>query len=349
METDGRFFCSPRDPSAPFERLPFVCGHQRWDCGYFKLFAQRRGLLHHVPFRLREIDEPTPYIEIDADDPTQCAERQSLLQTWFFFGLLAEFLCINAIDYQSPIEKPADKTHSLNQLYNDFTTEKDGKKYVTMEMLFDEELWDLFDLKGDAERWVYLRECLKFTCRMINHIDAHLDLPIWLSISALGEYLTTVIKKSNPDLNQSSHSHRTAIPNWGNNYMLDPSVETRMITAGWCRSDIARTMMTYPKLSTQHYISQMKKPLFGRNHDGCSTQQCNAAQIIPGDYKLSHVQEDCTCSEISVDIEKIEETLMNTAGYPVLRVEKNEDLDSLTIHVEPYVADEQYVAISHVS
>ncbi|KAF2801799.1 uncharacterized protein BDZ99DRAFT_483351 [Mytilinidion resinicola] len=354
MDPGGYFLCAPADPSGTIEKVPFVDGDHRWDGGQFLLFANRNALLDHVPINLREIDDGTPYV--NAVDRISPSERQSFFQTWFFFGLLAEFFALNDLDDQAPGDDVMKRRSSLQQLYDDFTVEEGARKYITISKLFEQGIMHglMCSLRdhstGQVSRFTYLWKCLKFTYHMVNMSLSYLEKQNWMSISAVGEFMSTAIA-------YAVQSAFLVIPNppiltfpWPQHpqYMGRGSVENRMKDAGWCKSDIDRIGLTYQRLNTQHFLSHLKRRDLRWDHSSCSRQRCNAAHIVPQTYELSHAQDGCGCSEIKVNLAKVQQILRDTSTFPILRVHVDADLKSVTIDVEPYTGSKVYVAMSHV-
>ncbi|KAF2498147.1 hypothetical protein BU16DRAFT_536212 [Lophium mytilinum] len=351
MDPGGRFLCAPADPSGTIEQIPFVDGEHGWDGGQFMLFANRKKLLDHVPIAIREVDDGTPYL--DAAARISLTERHSFYQTWFFFGLLAEFSTINDLDDHAADSDVLKKRSSIQQLYDDFTEDDGAKKCLSISKMFERRI--LYSMMcslrdhatGQVSRFAYLYKCLKFTYRMVNMACSQLDKPNWMANRALGEFLTTALV-------YASGSGFLDIPNppgitfpWAQHpqYMGRGPVRKRMLDAGWCESDIDRIGLTYQRLNTQHFLSHLKRHDRRWDHSSCSREKCNAAHIVPQTYKLSHAQDGCGCSEICVDLETIQQVLRDTSTFPILRVHADGDLKNITIGVEPYKGDEDYVAI----
>lgn len=72
----------------------------RWDGGPFLTYPHRKTILHMIPLDLRHGNHPengtTPFTEINNPTPRDLQHR--IFTTWFFVGLLAEFLGANRQD-----------------------------------------------------------------------------------------------------------------------------------------------------------------------------------------------------------------------------------------------------------
>jgi Heterokaryon incompatibility protein (HET) len=197
-------------------------------------------------------------------------------------------------------------------------------------------------------RLSHLSECLRFTCVMLNSIHSEFDDNIKYSIAALGELFPNTI-------NTLRSIWKIDIPllgyPWAKGFLRsEGEIEAKMIDTGWCLSDIERARFAYTGLNTVHLLSRLKRPLPLRKHDKCTRDRCEAFQIDPKSYTLSHSQAGCSCSEIGVDIQAVLSILNGTDSYPVLSITVPEQgYNGVKISVEKYRQDLPYVALSHVS
>jgi hypothetical protein len=337
--------CSPQGSRAPLGKAAFFNTH-RWDGGRFKEYAVRKDRLQWVPMALRAGDGSPNVPFVIHRRPEEFEDDHGVFQSWFFFGLLAELFCLNELEDGSRILPEDESAQELDRLYQDFIVEEDGKQYVCGSKLLDPTIGDLL-----AGRWVaypggiearleYLGDCVSFAYSMVGPYRAaeRLDPAIHYSICALGEICTTAIGTPGP-----------VLP-WGMDY-LQPggAVEAGMLQNGWCKSDLSRIRRVYPRLNTQYYLSCMQKQGSPRSHVDCSQNRCVAAQIIPGEYKLSHATDGCACGTIGIDIGEVTRILRDTKSFPILTINTKDDhVDNLTIQVEEYVPEKPYVALSHV-
>lgn len=185
---------------------------------------------------------------------------------------------------------------------------------------------------------------------MVNLLAAKLSTPTRLSIAALGEMFST-------SLAEGISLEILTAPNAGpiacawNATWLEVQhwkVETRMISNDWCRSDIKRIQHVYQGLNTQQYTSYLKKATTPEDHASCSPQKCVSAQIKGPTYRLSYATESCSCTQLAIDIEAVRRILRDTKSFPILRITKCDDLQTLSVAVE-YETDKLYIALSHVS
>jgi hypothetical protein len=184
---------------------------------------------------------------------------------------------------------------------------------------------------------------------MVNHHLVHITNSVATSICALADFINFHL--SNLVHQGLLEADIGAIFPWGRNYIeAGGLVEAQMMEAGWCKSQIEQTRHIFSNVNTLSFISRLKVPHPLRNHGNCSNQTCNTAQIDMDTFKLSHAEDNCQCSAIEVDNFQVQKILsMKPPTYPVLRIQKDGNLDQMTISVEPYYDGKSYVALSHVS
>jgi hypothetical protein len=345
---DSNLLCTPSDPSFPPDKLPFVPWKERWDGGPFQTFAHRKNLVERVPLELRAVPSEKPFFLIS--EPYSPEEQAAFYQTWLFFGLLAEFYSLNQLSDGSRLYT-GDVARKLDDLYQCYLDKE--RKHIDSSGFFKPEVTEtliqnLVEVE-QAERVRYLRECLAFTFEMVKHPLVHITSRVTTSICALAEYFQVHLSNL-AQLGLLKADIGLIFP-WGGKYLeAGGSVEEQMMKAGWCRSQIEQTRYLFSNVNTLSFISRLKVSHPPRNHQNCSNQSCNTAQINMDTFKLSHVKDNCQCSVFEVDIFKIQEILRTKPPtYPVLRIQKYADLDQMTISVEPYNDGIPYVAISHVS
>ncbi|KAK3374325.1 hypothetical protein B0T24DRAFT_704698 [Lasiosphaeria ovina] len=363
-------------------QTPYVGGSHRWDGGPFLHYACRKGWLENVPVHLRKCACSVPYRDRRHFQPLQQGEKETFLQTWLFFGLLAEFYGLNG-DFTAVA--PSDSSHSkatkpdpdrsveIERLYTIFvkaTPRPAGHDYDAQESiisgapLHDQKEYQrivshlmrsLVDAKdsGASRHYLdYLYESLRFTAGLISSLNVSptdFRSSIAVSVSALGEVCVSSLHW----LAQRFEIPRFSGGIWGSHYLkADGDVEKEMLNKEWCRSDIERIRQSFYGLATRHFLSHLQKPKTF-SHSSCSVQMCSAAQINASTYALTHVKDCAGCDTIGIDQEDVKSILKSSAStdaFPVLRFELSENGDGkvVRIHVEMYNADKPYVALSHV-
>lgn len=349
----------PQDPSFAANKAPYVC-EERYDGGPFLTYAHRKdktgtlqpGMENKSPSTGLGLRIPSPVAYQEMLHPRPQEEQEQFYQTWFFFGLLAEFLSLNTQEDGTYLIDSSVAQIELEGLYTDYVFTENEKVYVrALKIMGCAPL--IVGRIGQGKvsvraRLSHLSECLRFTCVMLNSIHSEFDDNIKYSIAALGELFSNVI-------NTLRSIWKIDIPllgyPWAKGFLRsEGEIEAKMIDAGWCLSDIERARFAYTGLNTVHLLSRLKRPLPLRKHDKCTRDRCEAFQIDLKSYTLSHSQAGCSCSEIGVDIQAVLSILNGTDSYPVLSITVPEQgYNGVKISVEKHRQDLPYVALSHVS
>ena len=354
---------SPQDPSRPRQNAPYVCTEQ-WDGGSFFHYALRKDRLRSVPVTLRRFLVEEGSTDVSGGEfleilyPTPQEELQAFFQTWFFFGLLAEFLGINQVEGVEPAVDADTAARELGSLRDDYTFEENGVRYLTGAKLLEPELGMRVMVRVKAakpdttHRISYLHRCLVFTAHMLaNGIHTVFDPRVRHSISALGELFSTAMAMG-MNLGRLPKTGLVFGFSWSNRYIRSgDATELTMLQNGWCGSEIEKIRYLYQGLGTQHFLSQMRKEEPYRVHSQCPTDGCIAFQLDMGTYRPSHARENCECDMVFVDHAAVDTILKNSHTFPLIRIKHSSNASSdqdFTMEIEKYEPGVPYVAISHV-
>ncbi|UNI16315.1 hypothetical protein JDV02_002756 [Purpureocillium takamizusanense] len=351
-------FCLPEDPAAPTPACPYVCV-EHWDGGPFRSYAVRKSRAGLVPVSLRD----TPGAEVATDVlysenlyPTPQAELEPFLQTWLFFGLVAEVLGLNETASGTRLVDEETARTEIAELY-DVVLVRDGQdvqdadddnntrggKYITGVVLLQEEAGELFhqrlDLAPDKmARLVDLSDSLRYAVVTLHSIQENVRDAVRHSIVALGEMLTTGIFMA-ASLSRPPTPLPTVVGlNWFRDYVrAGGAVEAGMLARGWCPSEVDKVRAQFQGAFTMHYASRLRRRAVGQgqdsssssssssghDHGGCSEHACKAFQMDLGTYRPSHAQEGCGCAHIEVCEADIVRVLRETDSFPVLRLTRH--------------------------
>jgi hypothetical protein len=350
----------PQRPVLPVPKTPYL-GKEIWDCGPFFSYANRRQLLRIVPHSLRRPDRAieVPYLELI--HPTPREELGEFLQTWFFFGLIAECLGFNEPDNEESLVRSIGQAN-CQRLYDRCVVQEDGKKYIsgtkvlsTFGPFLDGLLTPEISVESAAsfeERLRKLRECIRFTWELLSSIYSDYDRSIKFSIGALCELITSSLSIGVVRLSVGGFSVEfSAVPHapWMLKYLAPGSqLEQDMLESGWCISEIERIRQGSNRLATAHYLSRLDHSVPSRNHSSCTKIMCKAFQINMATYELSHATSGCECPEYPIKVDDVQNILRNTEFYPILRFDYADD-GHVGLAVEEYRPGLQYIALSHVS
>ncbi|KAK2594716.1 hypothetical protein QQS21_007566 [Conoideocrella luteorostrata] len=347
-------FCEPNDPIPIADnKTPFVC-IETWDGGLFRTYGHRKGRTSITPNMLRLIPDIPPAEQPYLENlyPTPKDVLQPFLQTWLYFGMLAEMLSLNEV---APGVRLMDKESAMaeiSELYKKLTRSEDGEtvlvagEILKWRPLFRERL-DLAPNK--FERMVYLCSCLQYSMVLL-HSTENIDHNVRYSIAALGELFSTGIYAA-----ASLAQPKIELPImgyfWHRDYIKEGSVvEDRMLKNGWCLSEVEKVRSQVQGLYTMHYTSLLKKTEPWLNHSNCSRSVCNAFQLDIASYEPAHVDKACGCAMIEAPAGQVSGILRDSDTYPVIRIQgfSSGNLDDLEIFVEEYRPGVSYVALSHV-
>ncbi|KAJ5496408.1 hypothetical protein N7463_008395 [Penicillium fimorum] len=138
-------------------------------------------------------------------------------------------------------------------------------------------------------------------------------------------------------------------------FLARNSETTQLCDAGWCSLEAEKCRTTGGGLDTAMYLAQLWRLKANWNqyksHFGCKKTECVANNIDESDYVTRHVQENCTCSHLQVDVEQLHKILQD-GGIPLLMITPcgEDDLgnENFKIEIVRKRIGKQYLAISHV-
>jgi hypothetical protein len=347
---------SPTKYVEPIEYAPFVAA--RWDLGHFMTYLKRCGMagvtnleLQSISTRLRTDDSREELFSPPIELPKDC-----FYQTWFFFGIAAEFLGLNLrVDGTRQVDMLTAK-ETLDTLYENCVIEIDGIKYLSGQFMLhympivEERLLGIADNVTLEAHLDYLMECIGSVVRTNAKLERlRPDLvsgTTRYSTEALASAFTGVVVQV-----KHRQTKRTKLRsgNGCDGYLASQSVIQRMGRLGWCKSDIEGARSQFSALHTRNFLSYMLKESTPRDHSKCTNRACGYTQINLATYKTVHIFETCQCADIISTEEASTRVLQQTTSFPVLRLVKSASTGEITLEVEEYKSGLNYVALSHVS
>ena len=115
---------------------------------------------------------------------------------------------------------------------------------------------------------------------------------------------------------------------------------------GWCPSQIHRVGSTCD-YSMMHYLSNIDRRASEKMiHDTCSSRECQAYNSGPDSYVTSHTTRGCQCSFIAAPTEQVNE-IIRSGGVPLISL-RNVSHGKIEIRVHASRANSSYTAMSHV-
>ncbi|KAJ6441650.1 LOW QUALITY PROTEIN: HET domain-containingprotein [Purpureocillium lavendulum] len=293
-------FCLPDDPAAPTPPCPYVCA-ERWDGGPFRSYAVRKGRAGLVPTALRD----TPGAEVAPDVfyaepmyPTPRAELEPFLQTWLFFGLVAEMLGLNetAPGQRRGLGVVADEETARAEIaaLHDTLLVRDGRddddddgeggdggngesvggppsgKVLTGAVLVQASLADVLHQRlavapdheaAASAHLAHLGESLRYAVTTLHSIQENVSDPVRHSIAALGELLSTALFMAVARTRPRIPSTPAMLSaNWYRDYVRrGGAVEAGMLARGWCPSEVDKIRAQFQGVFTMHYVSRLRR------------------------------------------------------------------------------------------
>ena len=278
-----------------------------------------------VMFELHEIDSPTAKSELAC-----------FLQTWLFFGLLAEILG-DLYDHDTFVTESSDTKEQILQTKDlPSLIEKRITWIATLEKPVQKQLFE------------HACKCIDVTWKARRLDIRNLDPRINYSIGAVAEFIASAIDKAH--LKAFPGSDRCRKP-FANGFYTE-EIKNRMVEANWCPNDFARVRDKFQSIQLLFYYSHMKKPLSRLHHRNCTEDRCVAHSINLSEYRTRHCEgcnEGEICEEVSIDNQPIM-NILQTGALPLLLIKRRID-EPRKVSVELCSSASEgnnYVAISHV-
>ncbi|RDA88279.1 hypothetical protein CP532_0300 [Ophiocordyceps camponoti-leonardi (nom. inval.)] len=343
---------TPSDSAFTVPQTAYVCT-ENWDGGSFCEYPQRKGRCSLVPPELRRGLIEEPYLELL--HPTPGNQLQPFVQTWLFFGLTAEALCLNeADDGSARLIDEATASSEIAELHSRLCRHHDGVRHLSGAAWLD--LMPLIRQRLSSaphaeQRLNRLGHYLRHSLLFLHSIRANLDRDLRFSIAAVGELLSTlhhaVTTAGGFTLNLMSLGF-----NWQFQYLEHGgSLESEMLDRGWCPSEVNKIRSQFTSLCGIHYASHLKKMTPRMDHERCSAKICRAFQIDMSTYRPLHVQGVCEgdCWTVDIDVVSVQSILRSTNSFPIIRLLwPDEERDELKLIIEPFQPGTSFVALSHV-
>ena len=317
----------PRDPILPLTEVPYLCTEHYDVTIPFHEYPGRKG----KPWMLAEVGQLMRLHDNVALIPK--SELECFVQTWLFFGLLAEIL---GDLYEHDVfvtESPGTRERILSTKDLQFLIERRLTWIHTLDMTVQKQFYE------------HARKCIDNTWASLR-LD--LDPRVKYSIGAVAELIASAINKA----------HLTAFPgsdacrkSFGDGFYTG-EIKERMVEANWCPNDLARVRDKFRSLQLLFYYSRMRKPLSKIDHRNCAEDRCVAHSINLSQYRTRHC-EDCDkagiCEDVSLDNQLIM-NILQSGALPLLLLKRRID-EPRKVSVELCSSADRgnnYVAISHV-
>jgi hypothetical protein len=259
------------------------------------------------------------------------------LETWFYFGMLCEVL------------GPVNQNRFLCAGTN-------GDRILTTVCLEEYTIswWRKLKACSAQEKKDGLSKahgCITFVYERLNYgrncikTRELLGPRFLLAIQILGSSLSHAVAKFKAQRiswHQRLPSQEMRVP-WP---PTNTFVDGKMLEAGWCPNEVERFKMMLSPL-TQLYALGLRRPNKFK-HESCTPFECRANDFDTATYRTEHVQADCQCQFLSVDVDAIRKILeKEVPGIPLIEI-KQRSGSVPELKVVEYQWNKRYVAISHV-
>ena len=308
------------------EIVPYVC-EKPYDGGPFLTYPIRENRPEIVPDADRASMQSL--VEYERFHPTPNKIFESFCQTWLFFGLINELLgsICQPEDFVRPGEGGDCKIISTSRLpglvRQWMTSVEDGVSPMTYE---------------------HVAECLRLSYAYLLAAGPKFDPSVKFCIASIGELFSFATNIAFGIENLVLNNKCPA--SWYRHVGKTPWIE-RLGASGWCPSQIEVMMSSTLSLQTLHFYASMKAPALARRHDMCDDLKCVAYQTNLTDYQTQHVNKECGCKELYVDMSRLN-AVVSTGAIALLRIREVESLDELTAEIVASEPDSCYLALSHV-
>ncbi|MCJ1377943.1 hypothetical protein MMC17_001039 [Xylographa soralifera] len=260
--------------------------------------------------------------------PTPVPDLERFLQTWLFFGLLQEVL------------GPSYCHEDFVRVVRDSSGERQVLTTNKLLPLLNQWVPSATERARSSDAWCnHLATCLNAVARSFAVQDAPFNPKISFSIASTAELIAGA----------ATHFFKVGyrfVHAWGETLSKSSQIQ-QMYSNGWCKNEAHVSSKKFASTQMLHFLSKMLKHDAYRSHQACQPQQCIAGQIDLATYEPKHRDENCDCTLISVEEEKLN-NILEQGSLPLLRFRKDTAYDNG--HIELVVSTEtsSYIALSHV-
>lgn len=270
-----------------------------------------------------------------SNDPLVLA---SLIQSWLYFQLLADFLCrvINTRDF----------------VQND----RDGNSYLHTLPLADVlRQWrsNFLSLPRTVQRWKTLHELRRLsaaaeTCAELKKLEqlrgtaaADVVLSVQVLIATLHSSLGIHRDHGFDNLKGSAISLSHLRP-------LRHTMEMEFVARGWCPHQVREIWDSFSCHTAPYLLSLRRRPRPGRDHRRCFAHtRCAANSVNNKLYELQHAEELCACHPIAT-LEQDVVRMIKEGGVPLVSATHDPSTGQLRLSIVKRTPRSRYIALSHV-
>jgi hypothetical protein len=274
--------------------------------------------------------------DFSSEDPEKFV---SFLQTWLFFGLLAE--CLEGVEW-----KTADFIRTSDYRLQYITTDK-LPAYLEQWRVRAENLQRkaLYQHMTRVELVLDEAKALVSKYCSVENVDDEsiwpIDPMISLSFMVLGETLayakSKILEKTN--CKTPGWYDENVKGGWGNSKLISE----RLKESGWCAHSV---QMLQELMNSQvcglYYVSSFRPPN-NTHHDDCTASECKVES--KSYYEAKHTKAHCNCKPLGPSVESLA-SIVERGGIPLLTYSKT--ATTAQVSVVQYEKNMKYVTFSHV-
>lgn len=280
----------------------------------------------------------TPGISRPGDDEASTpAAKVAFMQSWLFFGALAEAhaicnLSIGPADYSSDVFN----TSRLNSLPLRLFQATQNSGHAGSQELKDKLYAIIRQVQlmiTRASDWEDEYEYTETQCEVLFSI--HIILRI-LSLALLCHSRKPILTSED----RLKVLIADTVTDWkpeGQMTMMTFSYD-RLSRSGWCKSEMWHVLQTFDVATAAFYL---QRPHALQHHDKCTDTTCMAYQTDENDYSTVHINRSCDCAFVFVEPTQLRDILARNV-IPVVVV--TDDLQVSVVEGTNY----PYIAFSHV-
>src|ERR1700722_2034522 len=267
---------------------------------------------------------------------------ESFLQSWLFFGLLAEVLDVrvDAADftYSPDGRSKLITTAKLPKFLEEWAeremaaqTQDRNPRMVRVELVLDQarslvsKYWSVKTADG-ASKWP-INRFLSLSLMVLGETLAHAKAKI---LTATGSKIPGW--------------HDDITRGWGNSKEL----LQRMKRAGWCPHSVHMVQgLMRGHVSGLYYASTFPRPV--KHHAKCTTMECKAEQVSNDKYDPKHAEwcDKNTCLMLGPAPERLAAVIQNNK-IPLLQYSEGTGTEGPRVDVIPFQEPRKFVIFSHV-
>lgn len=324
-------------------------------------YPLRVGRPHVLP-SYAENNNLIPYWRHEKLHPTPTPELESFIQTWLFFGLLHELLgelCLPSDfirslnnSHELAIAMPSNDRQGATQFRSntsdgvlDDPSAKKNYAITTAKLPALLKLWvQKVQLEAIVASYDHIAQCLDLAYQTLSVVGPTFNMILKISIASAAEAIAFATNKAF-DVTDYNKNNKCPVK-WRQILDITPW-KPALVANGWCPSQVFQLLQSSLFLHSMWHFLHVELQDPTKCHDKCTEKGCTAYQNQLDCYQTQHVDDHCSCQELTVDGHLTDSILQNDA-LPALRIIDNDELSDIEVKVLSTETSSRYLAISHV-